>query len=495
VSKNPRTRNRRRAAWAAVLAATMVAALCTLTGTGVAGATAVGDETALRTAFADATETSIVLTADVTLTCGGGGVASRTSDTSITIDGQGFTITQECVDAVMLEASGAGGVSLRDITLTGGAAGLVAEGPADVRDSRIAGLVSTADDAVGVLGAAGVTVTDSVIEDVEGGDTAYAVIATGGTIAAHGVRIRGFGSVNGSIGLLGDDITAVDTVATDLSSTAVAVGFVGQTLTVAGSTVQSLSGDDEAYGVYALEALTMSDSYVAGLAGRATIGVLAPSGATVTRSTITGLSGTELGFGVLAGPDLGLRLVNTTIADVAGPALISTGETTIVYSTIRGTGGPITFVTGLSGAASEIALPADGELSPQIKAEGPLTMFGTVVVQGRLGAANCGPEATPTSAGYNFADDDSCGLTAEGDRQGAGLVAGLGALGDHGGPGPTMVPDEGSLLLDAIPAAACQLGPAAGVTTDERGEPRPALGGCDIGAVEVQPPPEPTFTG
>ena len=52
-----------------------------------------------------------------------------------------------------------------------------------------------------------------------------------------------------------------------------------------------------------------------------------------------------------------------------------------------------------------------------------------------------------------------------------------------------------SPLLDAIPVADCD--PA--ITTDRRGEPRPADGnedgvdGCDIGAVELQPtaPPAP----
>jgi hypothetical protein len=42
-----------------------------------------------------------------------------------------------------------------------------------------------------------------------------------------------------------------------------------------------------------------------------------------------------------------------------------------------------------------------------------------------------------------------------------------------------------SPVIDAIPAAACQTGIAAGITTDQRGVDRPQLVGCDIGAVEV----------
>jgi len=40
-------------------------------------------------------------------------------------------------------------------------------------------------------------------------------------------------------------------------------------------------------------------------------------------------------------------------------------------------------------------------------------------------------------------------------------------------------------LSPAINTAECALS----APTDQRGQPRPALGGCDIGAFEVQPPP------
>jgi hypothetical protein len=104
----------------------------------------------------------------------------------------------------------------------------------------------------------------------------------------------------------------------------------------------------------------------------------------------------------------------------------------------------------------------------------------------------------PTSQGYNFSDDSSCGLLAGTDKQSAGSP-GLGALAGNGGPGPTQLPGTGSPLIDAIPNASCQADGAAGVTTDERGVTRPQFGGCDIGAVEVSVPVPvvipPAFTG
>jgi len=61
---------------------------------------------------------------------------------------------------------------------------------------------------------------------------------------------------------------------------------------------------------------------------------------------------------------------------------------------------------------------------------------------------------------------------------------------DNGGTTQTRLPQPGSPLIDAIPNASCQTGGASGITTDQRGLPRPGAGSpaCDIGAVEVQPP-------
>ena len=96
----------------------------------------------------------------------------------------------------------------------------------------------------------------------------------------------------------------------------------------------------------------------------------------------------------------------------------------------------------------------------------------------------------PTSNGYNWDDDGSCGFTDGTDHSDAGDPQ-LGALAPNGGPTQTREPVAGSPLIDDIPNAACQDDGASGITTDQRGLPRPelALSGCDIGAVEVQPEP------
>jgi hypothetical protein len=59
----------------------------------------------------------------------------------------------------------------------------------------------------------------------------------------------------------------------------------------------------------------------------------------------------------------------------------------------------------------------------------------------------------------------------------------LGPLQNNGGPTETHALLPGSVAIDRIPEAACDL------DTDQRGEPRPACEEwrCDVGAFEVQP--------
>jgi len=62
----------------------------------------------------------------------------------------------------------------------------------------------------------------------------------------------------------------------------------------------------------------------------------------------------------------------------------------------------------------------------------------------------------------------------------------LGALLDNGGFTPTLLPDAGSIAIDAGDDAACGAAPVSG--TDQRGVHRPQGAHCDIGAVEAASP-------
>jgi hypothetical protein len=89
------------------------------------------------------------------------------------------------------------------------------------------------------------------------------------------------------------------------------------------------------------------------------------------------------------------------------------------------------------------------------------------------------------SHGYNIeSPGDTCGFDQETDQvEVTAEQLNLGPLQDNGGPTGTHALGAGSVAIDQIPEADCE------VDTDQRGEPRPAgtESKCDVGAFEVQP--------
>jgi hypothetical protein len=98
---------------------------------------------------------------------------------------------------------------------------------------------------------------------------------------------------------------------------------------------------------------------------------------------------------------------------------------------------------------------------------------------------NCVQNDSVIEQGHNLQGTTDCGFTAPGDITGDAL---LGALADNGGETDTRALLTGSPAIDHADSATC-------AATDQRDLPRPALGGCDIGAFELQPaapaPPAP----
>ncbi|MFN8027359.1 MAG: choice-of-anchor Q domain-containing protein [Acidimicrobiia bacterium] len=228
---------------------------------------------------------------------------------------------------------------------------------------------------------------------------------------------------------------------------------------------------------------------------------------TITAST---LSGNVAPFGAAmyasADSDVPVTIVNSTVTgnegNYSGALALDAGPVSLAYDTI--VGNIVTPVQGTSsssvralaeqaglslhGAAVEAPLAAN--LTAQ---DGPVTTFGTIVALPQ-GGVNCdilNTSAPPTSQGYNWSDDTSCQFTNATDLVAMPNDPQLNALGDWGGPTPTMLPVTPkfggaiSPVIDAIPVAACQTGIAAGITTDQRGATRPSMNGCEIGAVEV----------
>jgi hypothetical protein len=241
--------------------------------------------------------------------------------------------------------------------------------------------------------------------------------------------------------------------------------------------------------------LHIENSTIAGNTAAGEGGAIASYGSSgsiveIVNSTITGNSG---GWGgaidMAEGGDLSLTYVTLAgnTADFEGiPCEFESGQFNDPH-------GPRESVhSQANGSAANIQF--DGESST-------LTTFGTVIAL-PVDGPNCSIEAniiksldalTDTdSLGYNYSDDESCGLDGTGDRQGAADPQLL-ALGAHGGPTETRPPAEGSPLIDGVALAACH---PDGIAVDQRGVARPQRTACDIGAVELvaltpTPTPEP----
>jgi hypothetical protein len=116
------------------------------------------------------------------------------------------------------------------------------------------------------------------------------------------------------------------------------------------------------------------------------------------------------------------------------------------------------------------------------------TILATAIV-GPVSGDNC--SGTPASLGFNYADGSCSFANQQASDVNNGGPALLGPLADNGGPTRTLLPAEGSPILDRVElgAGACDEAPL-----DQRDITRPQGDLCDTGAVErevVDPGPEP----
>jgi hypothetical protein len=297
------------------------------------------------------------------------------------------------------------------------------------------------------------------------------------------------------------------------------------TLTIEGSTLTDNATVDDSDGgaVEADGALVVRTSTFSNNSSDDDGGAFSNDGAaTVTRSTFVGNCSNDDG-GVVDGDD-DVTFVNSTVtgntSDEDAAIDMDEADLTLVYSDIvqnihdDGVECPNTAAPAAAAVPEE---PPEGDDAPQPDdvetldtdeaanidaSEDTLFSFGSVVAlpvnaAGETGGAfNCEQNGGSTdSSGFNFSDDDTCEFTetSQGDRENAG-DPGLAALADNGGPTQTRLPQEGSPLINFIPIPDCGGGDdLAGfaVTTDQRDVSRPQETGCEIGSVEIEPPPEP----
>ncbi|HEU0011874.1 MAG TPA: choice-of-anchor Q domain-containing protein [Verrucomicrobiae bacterium] len=209
---------------------------------------------------------------------------------------------------------------------------------------------------------------------------------------------------------------------------------------------------------------------------------------------VGGAGGTAVGAGIRN--EHSLTMLNVTVADneVIGGA----GGGTVGYSPANGgdgIGGGIstaTFVgmtnctiaankaSGGNGATNNPGFPSTSTngigLGGGLVTTGAAALLKNVLLAHAPSNSNCfGPLI---DAGNNLSSDASCPFTA--DTSLSNTDPRIGPLADNGGPTPTMALLPFSPAIDSGDSSACP-------STDQRGRPRPALAGCDIGAYEVQP--------
>ena len=322
------------------------------------------------------------------------------------------------------------------------------------------------------------TFTDNTATDPNTGPANFAVGARGGAIDSS----RTFPMFGGPVTVTNSTFSGNAASAPNAYAYGGAISTNGNpmstsiTLTSSVFTRNSVSGQNVASG----GAVALPDFFAPG----ATAPPILVNGSTLADNTATAAPsgvgwGGAIGFPVVGG----IPPTTTTNSTITGNAASTAGggvfasRVSAVYSTL---------VDNTAPAGANVYLPGG------LVGATALTSFGSVLALPH-GGTNCEVFSHPTSSSFSYSDDSSCNLAGTGDRQQAGDPM-LAALGDNGGFAPTRLPLSGSPLLDAVPAASCQADGAAGITTDERGLPRPDPGAptCDIGAVEIQLPSPPS---
>ena len=409
--------------------------------------------------------------ANRTLTLTGGGTAGATQFTVTVTDTQGktatttFTVTVPSATVTVLTDSGAG--SLRAILAAVPAGIIVTFDPS--LNSMAIGLSS----AITISQNQTIQGPGAALLTVSGGAGTQLLVISSGTVAMSGLTLTGGAHAGGTSngGAIDNEGTLTVTSCTFSSNTTGQYGgaiFNGDThtLTVTGSTFTSNTAFNVGGGLFngsgtmTVTGSTFTSNNSAGN-GAAVFndGTLVVSGSTFSLNTATNQGG-----GIFN--DATATVTNSTFTanSGVGAALADNGAATLVSVTVSGnTGGAALYQSG--GAA-------------------------TVQFQNSVISANPGGDlsGTFTSGGYNLIGSTAGATITLAGTDITNPSPGLGALGSNGGPTKTMVPVAGGPAVNVIPVASCVDAAGQPLTVDQRGSPRPGVGGtkCSIGAVERQ---------
>ena len=424
----------------------------------------------------------------------------------VSISGLALTAGSSPANGGAIDDTGAP-LTLTNVTISGNTAadrggGVYSNRALTISGSTITGNAAGSGGGIASFGTYNVAIEDSTIS----GNTAQiggGIYAFGGSLALTGSTISGnTSSQNGGgissatkYGTTIDSSTISNNTATDGGGLNVLSVFAGggedqNSVLVQDSTI---SGNQAPYG--------------AGIE----IGYSGSTPVTVMASTISGNQGgsDSLGGGVLiVGPLLNaFGLVDSTIS---GNSATDGGGVSLGYpgNALLGPGGSISFDNSTI-AQNAAATSGGGIYLGQYDSEsgyqsGTAALNSTIVARNTAGGApnDLFRPITSTSGGFNdtFSLIENPGNAPLLSSQAliTGVDPQLRSLADNGGPTQTMLPSNASPVIDQGEAQA-------GLTTDQRGEPRtvnngkpepPGGDGTDIGAVELPPipptPPPPT---
>ena len=218
---------------------------------------------------------------------------------------------------------------------------------------------------------------------------------------------------------------------------------------------------------------------------------------TIRRSTIAGNAASASGAGSDAANGGGLANVNSMSVHVTIDRSTFSGNSAAASGGSSNTSqaGGMNVYGGSFAVRSSTLSGNSAATGANLQIVVVATAANTVIANPKGGGANCA--GAFTSQGYNLTDGTGCGFTQASDRQ--SVPAGLdpAGLAENGGPTRTITPLAGSPLIDGGVSTASEL-------IDQRGLARPYDGeaaanaaggdGTDIGAVEVQAPPETAIT-
>ncbi len=367
-----------------------------------------------------------------------------------------FSVTCSAASPITLDST----LSINQaITIDGpGAASLVISGNNTVEPLSVAGGVAAS--------ISGLTVEDGNAANDGGAITNAGSLTMTGVVVSDSSADFGGGIYNsGQLSLIQSTVSGNS--ATNGWGGGV-LGAANSTTTVTQSTVQGNSSSTSGGGLFNYGNLTVTASTVSGnkaLAGDgAGIYNFDAASLTVTDSAVSGNASTFNGGGIVSG----------------GPATIT--NSTIYGNTAVDSGGGLVNGSSVMTLSNSTLDANSAPVAGNLENHGTLTVSSTIVAAGGSGGDCSDTSTDPASitvndAGYNLADDATCGLTSTTSLSNTQAGLDPSGLGSNGGPTQTVALEIGSPAIGATKSASlCS-------TPDQRGVSRSTP--CDMGAYQV----------